>query len=99
MINALTEMPEILPGKEGLVHISQLAVERIENVDDLLKLGDMIEVKLIHVDDAGKMSLSRKALLPGGENAHEEMARSRERRSSGGGDRGRGGRGGRPNRR
>ena len=90
---------EILPGKEGLVHISQLDVNRVEKVEDMLKLGDMIDVKLMHIDDNGKMSLSRKALLPGGENAHEEMAKSRERRSSGGGDRGRGGRGGRPPRR
>ncbi len=89
---------EILPGKEGLVHISQLDVKRIEKVEDILKLGDMIEVKLMFIDDAGKLSLSRKALLPGGEGASEEMAKSRERRS-GSGDRGRGGRGGRPPRR
>jgi len=73
---------EILPGREGLVHVSQLDVKRIERVDDFLKVGDTIEVKLMHIDPDGKMSLSRKALLPGGENAQEEMKRSRERKSS-----------------
>jgi polyribonucleotide nucleotidyltransferase len=73
---------EILPGKEGLVHVSQLDVQRIEKVDNFVKIGDVLEVKLIHIDEDGKMSLSRKALLPGGENAHEEMQRSREKRKS-----------------
>jgi len=73
---------EILPGKEGLVHVSQLDVQRIDKVENFLKVGDAIEVKLMHVDADGKMSLSRKALLPGGENAHEEMKRSRERKKT-----------------
>ncbi|MEK6650471.1 MAG: polyribonucleotide nucleotidyltransferase, partial [Bacteroidota bacterium] len=76
---------EITPGKEGLVHVSQLDVKRVERVEDLLKVGDQIDVKLMLIDDAGKMSLSRKALLPGGENALEEMQKQKERRSSGGG--------------
>jgi len=76
---------EIIPGKEGLVHVSQLDVKRVERVEDLLKVGDKIDVKLMLIDDAGKMSLSRKALLPGGENALEEMQKQKERRSSGGG--------------
>jgi len=73
---------EILPGKEGLVHVSQLDVQRIDKVENFIKVGDTIEVKLMHIDSDGKMSLSRKALLPGGENAHEEMKRSRERKKS-----------------
>jgi polyribonucleotide nucleotidyltransferase len=73
---------EILPGKEGLVHVSQLDVQRVDKVENFLKIGDTIEVKLMHIDADGKMSLSRKALLPGGENAHEEMKRSRERKKS-----------------
>lgn len=73
---------EILPGREGLVHVSQLDVQRIDKVENFLKVGDEIEVKLMHIDADGKMSLSRKALLPGGENAHEEMRRSRERKKS-----------------
>ena len=71
---------EILPGKEGLIHVSQLDVNRVENVGDFLKLGDKIDVKLMHVDADGKMSLSHKALLPGGENAEEEIRRTQERK-------------------
>ena len=78
---------EILPGKEGLVHISQLDVNRVEKVEDLVKLGDQIEVKLMKIDDEGRLNLSRKALLPGGENAHEEMNRPRKPRSHDGHDR------------
>lgn len=78
---------EILPGKEGLVHISQLAVDRVEKVDDVVKLGDQIEVKLMKIDDEGRLNLSHKALLPGGENAHEEMNRPRKPRSRDGHDR------------
>ncbi|TSA23073.1 polyribonucleotide nucleotidyltransferase [bacterium] len=73
---------EILPGKEGLVHISQLDTNRVEKVEDLFKVGDALEVKLMAIDSEGRLSLSRKALLPGGENAHEEMKKARERRSS-----------------
>jgi len=71
---------EILPGKEGLVHISQLDVNRVAKVEDIVKLGDVIEVKLMRIDEEGRLNLSRKALLPGGEKAHEEMHRPRERR-------------------
>lgn len=71
---------EILPGKEGLVHISQLDVNRVAKVEDVVKLGDMIEVKLMRIDEEGRLNLSRKALLPGGENALEEMQRRPERR-------------------
>ncbi len=73
---------EILPGKEGLVHVSQLDVQRVEKVDNFVKVGDTLEVKLMHIDADGKMSLSHKALLPGGENAGEEMKRSRERKKT-----------------
>jgi polyribonucleotide nucleotidyltransferase len=73
---------EILPGREGLVHVSQLDVQRVDKVENFVKVGDEIEVKLMHIDADGKMSLSRKALLPGGENAQEEMRRSRERKKT-----------------
>jgi polyribonucleotide nucleotidyltransferase len=56
---------EILPGKEGLLHISEIEWRRIENVEDVLKVGDEVEVKLIEIDQkTGKLRLSRKALLP-----------------------------------
>jgi polyribonucleotide nucleotidyltransferase len=54
---------EILPGKEGLVHISELAPQRVEKVEDVLSMGDELEVKCIGVDPTGKIKLSRKALL------------------------------------
>ena len=56
---------EILPGKEGLLHISEIDWKRIENVEDVLKPGDQVEVKLVEIDEkSGKLRLSRKALLP-----------------------------------
>lgn len=57
---------EILPGKEGLVHISELALERVRNVEDVVKVGDRIAVKVIGIDEQGKIRLSRKALLKRG---------------------------------
>jgi polyribonucleotide nucleotidyltransferase len=55
---------EILPGKEGLLHISQISHERITSVSDVLKVGDEIEVKVLGVEPDGKITLSRKELLP-----------------------------------
>ncbi|HLO61317.1 MAG TPA: polyribonucleotide nucleotidyltransferase [Bacteroidales bacterium] len=56
---------EILPGKQGLLHISELDWKRVEKVEDVLKEGDQVEVKLLEVDAKnGKLSLSRKVLLP-----------------------------------
>lgn len=55
---------EILPGKEGLLHISEIEWRRLDKVEEVLKEGDEIEVKLIDVDKAGKFKLSRKILLP-----------------------------------
>lgn len=56
---------EILPGKDGLLHISEIDYKRIEKVEDVLKEGDKIRVKLLEIDKkTGKLRLSRKALLP-----------------------------------
>jgi len=55
---------EILPGKEGLVHISNIAHERVSKVEDVLAVGDEIEVKIMEIDQQGKVNLSIKALLP-----------------------------------
>lgn len=55
---------EIMPGKDGLLHISEIDHERIENVGDVLKEGEKIEVKLVRIESGGKLRLSRKALLP-----------------------------------
>ncbi len=54
---------EIMPGKEGLLHISQIEHRRIERVEDVLKVGDEVQVKLMKIDDQGKLDLSRKVLL------------------------------------
>jgi len=58
---------EILPGKDGLVHISEMADHRVEKVEDVLNIGDEVEVKCIGIDPRGKVKLSMKALLPGQE--------------------------------
>jgi polyribonucleotide nucleotidyltransferase len=56
---------EILPNKDGLLHISEIDWKKVQKVEDVLKVGDEIEVKLIEVDQkTGKLKLSRKALLP-----------------------------------
>ena len=56
---------EILPGKEGLVHVSQLDLKRVEKVADFAKVGDVFDVKLMEIDDKGRLNLSRKAVLLG----------------------------------
>ena len=54
---------EILPGKEGMVHISQLAPERVQSVEDVVKVGDRIWVKVVEIDDLGRVNLSRKKAM------------------------------------
>lgn len=54
---------EFMPGREGLVHISQLAKERVNKVEDVVNVGDEIVVKLVEIDSKGRMNLSRKACL------------------------------------
>ncbi|MDZ7860901.1 MAG: polyribonucleotide nucleotidyltransferase [Candidatus Krumholzibacteriota bacterium] len=54
---------EVLPGKDGLLHISEIANERIGKVEDVLNVGDELDVKIIGIDDQGKIRLSRKVLL------------------------------------
>ena len=56
---------EILPGKEGLVHISQLSTERVNKVEDVVSVGDEIVVKVTEIDQKGRINLSRKAVLAG----------------------------------
>ncbi|HVE15600.1 MAG TPA: S1 RNA-binding domain-containing protein, partial [Chthoniobacterales bacterium] len=54
---------EVLPGKDGLVHISELADFRVNKVEDVVKMGDSVWVKCIGVDDKGRVKLSRKAAM------------------------------------
>ena len=56
-------MVEILPGKEGLVHVSELADYRVARVEDVVKVGDEITVKVISIDNQGRVNLSRKAVF------------------------------------
>ena len=55
---------EILPGKEGLLHISHIAHERVAKVEDVLNIGDEVTVKATEIDEKGRVNLSRKVLLP-----------------------------------
>jgi polyribonucleotide nucleotidyltransferase len=55
---------EIMPGKDGLLHISEIDWQRYESMDGVLNVGDIVKVKLLEVDKQGKLKLSRKALLP-----------------------------------
>ena len=52
----------ILPGKDGLVHISQISEERVQNVSDKLSEGDTVKVKVLEVDKQGRIRLSMKAV-------------------------------------
>jgi polyribonucleotide nucleotidyltransferase len=81
---------EILPNQDGMVHISQLDSERVEKVEDVVKLGDEITVMVTDIDPAGKIRLSRQAVLEGWT---AEEAKERDRK---GGSGNRGNSGGRP---
>jgi polyribonucleotide nucleotidyltransferase len=74
-------MIEILPGKEGLVHISELADYRVAKVEDVVKVGDELTVKVIDVDHMGRINLSRKAMF---EKPGEERPREPRRPPQGG---------------
>ena len=106
-VEAYGAFVEIMPGTDGLVHISELAPYRVREVSDLVKEGDEMTVKVINIDDTGKVRLSRKAIImeaPDYDPAHYEGmgepvpagGEGRERSDRGDRDRGgfRGGRGG-----
>jgi len=66
---------EVLPGKDGMIHISELADFRVEKVEDIVKVGDMIHAKCIGIDERGRVKLSRKAAMAErGEEADAELA-------------------------
>ncbi len=75
---------EILPGQDGLCHVSELSREYVKNVSDVVSVGDSLEVKVINVDDQGRIKLSRKVLMAGDDD--EEGGDGGQGRS-GGGDR------------
>jgi polyribonucleotide nucleotidyltransferase len=84
---------EVLPGQDGLLHVSELDWKRVENVEDVLKEGELVKFKVVGRDPkTGKIKLSRKVLLPKPEGYVERPPRSDR------GDRSRGDRGDRPRR-
>ena len=86
---------EILPGKEGLLHISELDYKKVDKVEDVLSVGDEVDVKLLEIDQkSGKMRLSRRALMPAPEGWVERERKPRLERPHG--DRPRGDRDRRP---
>lgn len=70
---------EILPGKEGLVHISKLAHSRVERVEDVVRVGEEVMVKVIEIDRQGRISLSRKDALENGAEDHSQNRRKHSR--------------------
>ncbi len=88
---------EIIPGIEGLMHISQIEHRRIERVSDMFEVGDKVKVKLLRVESDGKLDLSRKALIPDDRTDEEKAEAARHsrppRRDSSFRPRGGGGRG------
>jgi polyribonucleotide nucleotidyltransferase len=75
---------EIFPGREGLLHISEIEWRRIDKVEDVLKVGDPVKVKLVNITPEGKLDLSRKVLLPKPE-GYEEKPRGGNRGGKPGG--------------
>jgi polyribonucleotide nucleotidyltransferase len=79
----------LVPGKDGMLHVSEIAEGRVENVEDVLKIGDEVRVMVIDVEPGtGKVSLSRRAILTGESPEDRKAAGAAPRRSGGGGDRG-----------
>ncbi len=97
-IEAYGAFVEIMPGTDGLVHISELAPDRVREVTDLLKEGDEIEVKVVNIDEQGKIRLSRKAVIMESPDYDPSQYEGMEMAMAGGGgerERGEGDRGGR----
>jgi polyribonucleotide nucleotidyltransferase len=86
---------EILPGKEGLIHISELAEHRINRVEDVVDLGDEVMVMVVEIDSQGRVNLSRRAVIEG-QTPEDVAARKRESGPMGPPGGGRGGFGGPP---
>jgi polyribonucleotide nucleotidyltransferase len=88
---------EVLPGKEGLVHVSQLANYHVNKVEDVVKMGDTLKVQVVEIDEQGRLNLTHKPFAP--EPTPEQLAQSAGDRGSMGGGRPSGGSrfgGGRP---
>jgi polyribonucleotide nucleotidyltransferase len=86
---------EVLPGQDGLCHVSELSEGYVKNVTDVCNVGDELTVKVINIDDQGRVKVSRKAAILEAEGRTEESSDDKGRGGGGGG----GGRGGRDRRR
>ena len=71
---------EFIPGKEGLVHISKMAWNRVDKVEDVVKEGDKVKVKVIEIDSQGRINLSMRDTMPKPEGYVEEEPKRRENR-------------------
>jgi polyribonucleotide nucleotidyltransferase len=97
-IEAYGAFIEILPGQDGLLHISEIDWKRVEKVEDYMKIGDRVDVQVLESEQNGKMRLSRRPLIPKPEGYVERPEKKFDRSSSdrprrpssrdGGGDRG-----------
>jgi polyribonucleotide nucleotidyltransferase len=86
-ITAFGAFVEFLPNTDGLLHVTEIAYRHIDNVEDVLKVGDKIKVKLIEIDEkTGKFRLSHKVLLPKPEGYSEEKPRGNGRGPRGNGN-------------
>jgi polyribonucleotide nucleotidyltransferase len=80
---------EVIPGQDGLLHVSELDWKRVDRVEDILKEGEVVKFKVVGRDDkTGKIKLSRKVLMPKPEGYVERPERSRGDRGDRGRDRG-----------
>lgn len=70
-------MVEILPGQEGMIHISELADHRVNKVTDVVNIGDTVTVKVIKIDEKGRVNLSLKAMSSRGDSAHDDNSGDR----------------------
>ena len=64
---------DLLPGREGMCHISQLAADRVESAEDVVSIGDTLSVKVTEIDERGKINVSHRALLPASEFASKKF--------------------------
>jgi polyribonucleotide nucleotidyltransferase len=78
---------EILPGKEGLIHISEIAEHRVNRLEDVVEVGDEVMVMVTEIDPQGRVNLSRRAVIEG-QTPEDVAARKREMGPPGGGSRG-----------
>ena len=68
----------LFPGTDGLLHVSKISHERVEKVEDVLKVGDVVKVKVTEIDDRGRVNVSAKALLPKPKKEEEKASEEKQ---------------------